>query len=217
MMKGLLHSKYFKKNLSKWLFMYVLCMGLFTTIITYSKYISNIFSSYDKARVSKFNINLIYCKDESCSNEGTAYDPEKYRPTGEIVYYFAVDSSNLEVNADVIFTISVDNHFKIKKVEEITNSDSKITNVSKNGNNDKIVSISDSFLASSNILKRYKVTVIYDETVIDYNKSSCKKVSEDCKVVNGVILDDYGVSQYIFDEEKVFDVLKIGYSAIQKK
>ena len=80
-MKGLLQSKRFKKNLGKWVFMYVICMGIFTTVITYSKYISNMLDDDDSARVSKFNVGLKYCKDALCEEEGIdPFDPERYKP-----------------------------------------------------------------------------------------------------------------------------------------
>ena len=41
-MKGLLHSKRFKENLYRWLFMYVGVIALLTTVITYSKYVTQL-------------------------------------------------------------------------------------------------------------------------------------------------------------------------------
>ena len=36
----LLHSKLFRQNLFKWIFMYIAALGLLTSVITYSKYIT---------------------------------------------------------------------------------------------------------------------------------------------------------------------------------
>ena len=51
-MKGLLHSKLFRKNLFTWLFMYIIVIGLFTTVVTYSKYISSM-QNADKTITSR--------------------------------------------------------------------------------------------------------------------------------------------------------------------
>lgn len=215
-MKGLLQSKHFKKNLKKWVFMYVLCMGVFTTVITYSRYISNMFSSNDSARVSNFNLNLMYCDNEICSKE-QAEEPIKYRPFGEMEYYFAIDGSELEVGVDVIFNVTADRHFKIKKVEKLPGGNTnEIKMISKNSNQDKTLSFSDVVTAGEKQIIKYKVILTYDEKVVDYNKESCKAVSDDCKVVNGIVKED-GIPKYIFDDKTVFNAITVGYSATQKK
>lgn len=210
-MKGLLQSKIFKKNLGKWLFMYVMCMGLFTTVVTYSKYISNMLDQGDAARVSKFNINLQYCKDATCEDAGIEeLDVEQYSPTGEIAYYFAVDSSNLEVNADLFFTLSTDHHFKIKKIEKIVGDKYELMSNNSKNENEKTATIADQVIAGSKEKNKYKVTVAYDETVIDYNQAG--------EVENGVVKDaTTGLPKYIFNKNKTYDVLTIGYSATQTR
>ena len=75
-----LHSKLFRKNLKKWLLMYIIVIGFLTTIITYSKYISSI-KSQDSARVAKFNVDI---KNLSCSN--TDCNTGEKRPTEKIEY-----------------------------------------------------------------------------------------------------------------------------------
>lgn len=40
-MKKLLQNKKFRTNLYKWFSMYICVMAIFTTVVTYSKYISN--------------------------------------------------------------------------------------------------------------------------------------------------------------------------------
>lgn len=216
-MKGLLQSKKFKKSLGKWLLMYILCMGVFTTVITYSKYISNMLSSGGEARVSKFNVNLRFCDDEKCENvDSDTREVIKKRPSSDMTYFFAVDTSNIEVNADLVLTITADKHFKIDKVEEVTNSDAKLVDsISKNNSTVDTVSITNRVSAGDSDVKIYKVTVRYNEAVIDYNKSNCQSLTGDCKVINGVVKSDSELSRYIFNEKQVFDVLKIGYSVDQ--
>lgn len=217
-MKRLLQSKHFKKNLGKWLSMYVLCMGLFTAVITYSKYISNIFSTDESARVSQFGVHLVYCSDATCQNTSVdSSEVKKYRPYENMEYYFAIDSSELEVSAEVVLTAHVDRHFKIVKIEKITDNDSQGTNtISENDSNKKTLSFTDELEAANTELSKYKVTVAYDSNVVDYNKESCNtQLTKDCKVVNGIIKDKQGDLQYIFNEKTEFDAITIDYSITQ--
>ncbi len=215
-MKKLLQSRKFRKNLGKWIFMYVICMGLFTTVVTYSKYISKMLSSNDEARVSKFNVKLRYCENENCENGGTDnYITKNYRPTSEIVYYFSVDASDLEVNADLLLTIRINSHFKLKEIIEITQGENKpVNNISKNSGD--TMSITTSVNAGSKTLKKYKVVVKYDESVIEYNKNNCTGLTNGCKIVNGVD-NSSNPPKYIFDETKIYNILEIGYSIKQTK
>jgi len=111
-MKGLLHSKLFRKNLFIWLFMYITVIGLFTSVVTYSKYITSMQES-DIARVAKFDAAITY--DGVCSNinENEICNIGTYRPTSELSYYFTVDNRNLEVSTVFATRISVLEYFKI--------------------------------------------------------------------------------------------------------
>lgn len=115
MMKGLLHSKRFKKNLAKWLFMYVGVMLILTSVITYSRYISSWLQA-DEARITKFNVKIdkLICTDyedeERCS---------KNRPTASIPYYVKLDTKELETNALLVLTFDVDSRFEIIKIDEV--------------------------------------------------------------------------------------------------
>lgn len=219
-MKGLLQSKKFKKNIGKWLIMYILCMGLFTTLVTYSKYISKMLSTNDEARVSKFNISLKYCDNENCDNGGSNTPIDKrYAPYNEIIYYFAVDTSTLEVNAELFLTARIlDNHFKLKEIKEITSTTGQVNSVSKNSNGGDTISITTNVKAGDKTLRKYKVTVVYNEAVVDYDKQNCTSNTDGCKVVNGVVKDnDSNIPKYIFDETKKYAALEIGYSLKQTK
>ena len=191
-MKKLLQSRKFRKNLGKWIFMYVICMGLFTTVVTYSKYISKMLSSNDEARVSKFNVKLRYCENENCENGGTDnYITKNYRPT------------------------RINSHFKLKEIIEITQGENKpVNNISKNSGD--TMSITTSVNAGSKTLKKYKVVVKYDESVIEYNKNNCTGLTNGCKIVNGVD-NSSNPPKYIFDETKIYNILEIGYSIKQTK
>ena len=106
-MKGLLHSRRFKRILKKWLFMYVVAMLLITTVATYSKYVSS-YSVSDQARVTKFH--LIIDKIESNNSE--------YSQVSTIPYKFKVSTKDLEVNTFLVLSIYVNDAFKIVSVED---------------------------------------------------------------------------------------------------
>lgn len=122
-MKGLLHSKRFKKNLKKWLFMYVCALLMLTTVITYSKYISQ-YGMNDVARITKFNVEI-----ENVGVEGDGYscdildneyktvncevNPDiKYRPTKYLDYTFKL-LPDFEVETLLTTSIYVPDTFEI--------------------------------------------------------------------------------------------------------
>lgn len=105
-MKGLLHSKIFKENLKKWLFMYAGVMLLLTTVITYSKYMTSI-QGEDETRASKFDIIITTTSCPSIVSERGICDASsggKCRPTQEIASCFIVDTTGLEVYSDFYLT-----------------------------------------------------------------------------------------------------------------
>lgn len=121
-MKGLLQSKKFRKNLKKWLCMYVGALLLLTTVVTYSKYISK-YNLDDEARITKFDvtINNIENDDLTCTGEVDKLEcktTNKYRPTTKIPYEFIV-TPNFEVNTLLATTIYVPIDFNIEKLEEV--------------------------------------------------------------------------------------------------
>ena len=195
-MKGLLHSKKFRKNLYKWLFMYVGCIALLTTVVTYSKYMST-FQSSDSARVAKFNVEVK--KNNICNNENTEYcNKEVTRLTSYIDYYFTIDTTDLEVTTDLALTLYVDENFEIKdnKIFEI-DKDEKTKEILLNPINDNhqgeyiIKNLSENklekVLAGKGTKKIYKITVRYTkDNYIEYS-----------------------------EVEKNKEIVKIGYSAIQ--
>lgn len=104
-MKGLLHSRRFKRNLRKWLFMYVVAMLLITTVATYSKYVSTL-SVNDQARVTRFHLIINDIKNVN----------SKYSQVSIIPYEFEVDTGELEVNTLLILSIRVNDDFKVLSV-----------------------------------------------------------------------------------------------------
>ncbi len=119
-MRRLLHSKKFRANLYKWLFMYIGVMGIFTTVVTYSKYMTRLESS-DAARPASFYVGISHV-DCSQINESdkTTCESGTFRPTSEIEYTFKVDTSKVEVNTEFLLTLRARDEFKIKKFQNVT-------------------------------------------------------------------------------------------------
>lgn len=110
-MKGLLHSKRFRKNLSRWLFMYAGVMLLLTTVVTYSKYMTSKMGTND-ARAAKFVVDVESVGDNNI----------KYRPTSYIEKEFIVDLTGLEVTTYFELTIKKNENFNLVSMEEVTNT-----------------------------------------------------------------------------------------------
>jgi len=109
-MKGLLHSKRFRKNLCKWFVMYACVMAMFATVVTYSKYISNLMNVDEEARVTKFSVHAQTICD---ANEEEGCNIGSYRPTSKIEYVFQIDTTELEVKADVDILAVVEERFQV--------------------------------------------------------------------------------------------------------
>lgn len=202
-MKGLLHSKKFKKNLKKWLYMYVGTLLLLTTVVTYSKYISNL-GGNDTARITKFNV-VIDKEDsitETCSDTlhestpcctGTALEgnlsckTSNFRPTEEMAYEFTV-KPDVEVNTFLAVTITTTSDFDIIKVIDITDNHENgavLYNIETSGEQEKKVYTINSNLnmtdLNPNIIKKYRVIVKYNK----YDgKTYSKTAKENIEVIN---------------------------------
>lgn len=186
-MKGLLHSKRFRRNLKRWICMYVGVLVLFTSVVTYSRYVSK-FSSSSSAKVSKFNIEIQKGEVKTSSNS----DP--IMPTDEIYYTFKV-IREFEVKTLLVLTVNAEPGFLIEKIEEadtnllIYSSDLSYENnykYSKDGyqvqdNNQKIVSITKPITyLEGQIHKTYKVTLKFDYSSVQdtYYKFKDKDLKE---------------------------------------
>lgn len=130
-MKGLLHSKRFKTNLYKWLFMYAGVMMLLITVITYSKYISSL-SGEDASRATKFDVrvNTLNCLISDEENVNTC-EQGSFRPTSKIKYYFSVDTTDIEVNTFLVLDIWLDSDFELVKIETVDLTSEKFTVIEK--------------------------------------------------------------------------------------
>lgn len=131
-MKGLLHSKRFKENLYRWLFMYVGVIGLLTTVITYSKYMTQLVPNGDTAKTAIFEADIKYtdASGNVCA-AGTSCTTGVYRPTSEIKYYFILET-NFEVLADIYLTTRIKDddyskQFKIISIKKVVSPTEKTT------------------------------------------------------------------------------------------
>lgn len=172
-MKGLLHSKLFRKNLCKWIFMYIVAIGLFTSVVTYSKYISSVQSEGDKAKVAKFDASITY--DRVCTTlaETEICNIGNYRPTSDISYYFTVDTTNIEVAATFVTLITVDSKFKNVRIYDVTDIETEMT-FTKNENKFTLVEDIDT---GNTYIRKYKVTMNFDNENNDINYSSEHKIT----------------------------------------
>lgn len=147
-MKELLHSKSFKRNLRKWIFMYCCVMFVLTIVITYSRYISAR-SVVDRARAAKFDVKVSYdsCSSKNITGNVTCFDDNmtEARPADKVNFYYTVDTSGLEVATKLVTTIKINNkktpdgklyfsNFKLYNIDDnketlidITSSDDSIT------------------------------------------------------------------------------------------
>lgn len=213
-MKGLLQSKIFRKNLRKWLCMYVGALLLLTTVVTYSKYISK-YNVDEDARITKFDVTVKNIENENltCTGEIDKLDcttKDTYRPTTKIPYEFVV-TPNFEVNTLLATTIYVPASFNIETLEEINGKvlydekenikDSSITINKLKDKNEKgeevdtatIITITKKIdtddIINSNIPRTYKITIKYN----------------------------YDEETYLTADKENLSVIKIGYSATQIK
>lgn len=162
-MKGLLHSKKFRTNLYKWLFMYVGVMLLLTTVVTYSRYISSIKTS-DNARPALFDVAIDYDKSNLTCEDLTNCFSGTFRPTSKLTYKFTVDTTKIEVNTDFALTITVHEDFKIESLKNIT-TNTLVTLSDDEKNNLKPTSISSKIYAPSGNIETYEIVVYYGKQI----------------------------------------------------
>lgn len=165
-MEGLLHSKKFRTNLYRWLFMYVGVLLLLTTVITYSKYMSKSVSNQD-ARAAKFIIDI---KEGECSGCNLT----SYRPTSKIEKELVLDFTNLEVTTEVELTLSLDPDFSYEILEEKTNTSLLETCQSQN-DDEKVKTLCGRIPANFNSIIKYKVVVNYTKDTYQFTTPKDQK------------------------------------------
>lgn len=225
-MKGLLHSKRFKANLRKWLLMYVGVMGLLTTVITYSKYISSLMTT-DESRVTKFNVSINFDGDEYCTKDNTTTDSQgrqscsglTVRPSGKIVYRFSVDVSELEVNSVLNLTIKPDEHFNIDSIKDITDpknpEDVAIISKPSTATNAKTIENRISAEDNQKLLSQGKRNIKTYEVTVKWNKE--KNIYENGALVVGIGTDAKTKLPYYKFDSRALYYLTVDFTASQEK
>lgn len=198
-MKGLLRSKRFRNNLYKWITMYVGVMLVFTSVVTYSKYMSS-FPYEDNSRIAKFEVEIDTIDEKMCKTDGETNekicDMGSISPLGELNYYFKVDTSELEVDTMLVLNIEVDKDFEAKNILETDNINNLLT-ATKASDKIKETCVG----TACNQIKR---TIKAGSKKITYYKLSLK--------YKGELSNPEAAST-----KEYKDIVKIGYSATQLK
>lgn len=214
-MKGLLQSKRFRKNLKKWLCMYVGALLLLTTVITYSKYISK-FNLDDEARVTKFDVTIKNIENENLSCTGEIEKLEctttsTYRPTTKIPYEFIVEP-NFEVNTLLSTTIYVPANFNIETLEEINGK--VLYDYEKEEEKDSSITINKIKNKNEEGVEVDTATIITITKKIDVTDTDNSNTSKSYKVT---IKYNYDEEKYDSEAKENLSVIRVGYSATQIK
>ena len=134
-MRFLLHSEKFKKNLYKWIGLYILTIMLFTGVVTYSRYISSI-NAIDVARTAKFKVNI---------------EP-LYEPCKNISEDTMCDTTELEVSSDLVITIMVKDSFTNLRLYNLETNTLIKTVTDKN-----VLSITEEVYKTTRKITKYKI------------------------------------------------------------
>ena len=237
-MKGLLQSKIFRKNLKKWLCMYVGALLLLTTVVTYSKYISK-FNLDDESRVTIFNVSItnrdnnLSCEDipdNSGLNETKRNCTANIesRPTEKMTYEFTV-TPDFEVKTTLVTTVYIPANFKIESLD-ILKEDNTYYNLYNSENPDnydesiskieKIIETNDKGeKIESTIISITRNIVMPDTEGID-DPDIIKDLMAQAntpKTYRVTIKYDYQEDTYESIEKDGLMLLRIGYSANQEK
>lgn len=194
-MKGLLHSKRFKEKLYRWLFMYVGVIGLLTTVITYSKYVTQFTSEEKNARPAKFEADIVYTDSlgNGCDEKVTGCTTGVYRPTSEIKYYFRL-TTDFEVLTDVLLTVRI-----ARKEDNVTPEDFEIVSI-RNLKDTNPILVNDK-------IKTLKIQNEYDEDT--------KKMTSTNDVYEVVVRYTGDINSDTFSTKEK-PVIEVGYTASQR-
>lgn len=201
-MKNLFSNVNFRKNLYRWLGMYIGVMLLFTTIVTYSKYIAH-FTNEASSRVAKFNIDVNYLGLEGCQagkNEALC-QTGLYRPMSEISYYFDV-ATDFEVRVFFVLTIHIAEDFEMVGLysRNSTENEWQEVNFTKTATNE--IRLEKTTQANEKQNVQYKIVVKYKgENLSFYNQ------------------EEGHTPYYRYEEKKAVSqkIATVDYSAVQVK
>lgn len=210
-MEILMQSERSRKNLYKWLGMYIAVLLLFTTVVTYSKYITKL-SSSDDARVASFNMDIDYQNVNGCkagNNEECLVG--KYRPTSEIPYYFTVDTSGLEVRTFFVLSVNVPYPYEIVRITRL--EDKKVVTPTE-GNSEELnrINLSEVVEASKGKKLSYELVIRYNGGKIVEDEDGNSYYDENAEIgasqkdesLEKVVTVDYSMDQItVLDNKNV--------------
>ena len=178
-MRSLLQSRNFRKNLYRWIGMYVAVILFFTSVVTYSKYMVGV-ASHENARVANFNVDISYEQTKDClpGNDETCLIGV-YRPTSKIPYYFTVEI------------------IEFAKMEEGKDSDYQIVNLDGLKEENKI-KITDTLMPKEGKKIKYKIVGAYNgaNIVTDENGNTYyEHGNEDISQIDKIVTLDYSARQ----------------------
>lgn len=201
-MKNLFSNVNFRRNLFRWIFMYVGVMLLFTTIVTYSKYIAH-FTNEASSRVAKFEVGVDYLEVEGCKpgEKETICQTGLYRPMSEIPYYFNV-TTEFEVRFFFVLTIHVAEDFEIVGLysKSLDDDDYQSVDFTRDDNNE--IRLEKTTAPNEAKNTQYMLVVKYKgENLSFYNQEEGK------------------IPYYRYEEKKAVSqkVVTVDYSAVQVK
>lgn len=228
-MNGLLHSKTFRKNLSRWIFMYIAVICLLTSVITYSKYISSL-GVHDEVRASKFDVEItplptdgVECTLESDKSYTECVLKNTIRPTKPVAFYFKIDLSNMEVSSDVYVRASLGNIGATSSVLKINRFQLVDKDKKPIGDNEgelpsvvKVANKNDE--ASSAKIHKDSDNIIHIKYMLPENENADKsfyiKITASYDL-SYFLKDEHDNTAYIVNGADVKDSIRLDYSAIQ--
>lgn len=197
-MKGLLQSKKFRKNLGKWLCMYAGVMLLLTTVVTYSRYMTNLQGS-GKASTAKFQLK-INCTSSNGKECGS--DTEPYNVTDDdfsLAYTFTVDTKDVDVKSKLKLLTFVHNSFIIEDISTSFNTNFKLCEDSETSKcptkiNSKLYYLDEITLPDTDTDFTFTVTVKYNDAIKDLPNDKDKAKSFDEVVAIGYSIEQIAQS-----------------------
>ena len=165
-MSKLLHSKTFRNNLIKWIMIYVCVMLSTVSVITYSKYISEL-QSNASSTPAKF-ILTVTDGDICSATIPTLCNIEKFKTNDSIDYNFTVDTLELEVNTLLVLTINVNSSFNI---DSLYVDDEEINLESTEGysHTNNVITITENVSINNTSIKNYKVRLSLKDSATNYS------------------------------------------------
>lgn len=201
-MKNLFSNVNFRRNLYRWIGMYVGVMLLFTTIVTYSKYIAHL-TNEASSRVAKFDVGIEYLGIDGCKagKDEAICQTGLYRPMSEIPYHFRVNTA-FEVRVFFVLTMHIAEDFEVVALYSKSEGDDTYQPVDFNKTATNEIRLEKTTAPNEDSNTEYMVVVKYKgENLAFYNQ------------------EEGNTPYYRYEEKKAVSqkVVTVDYSAVQIK